>query len=77
MNTFVDKHGVIKKMYYVGLAVNCYVSYRCVIKIIALGEVEEHLEQQLRKNLERRSEKERRDVEEFLREKEKGMERVE
>lgn len=43
LNAFIDKYRVIKRMYYVGIAVNCYLSYRCLIKIIALSEVEDHI----------------------------------
>lgn len=59
VNTFIDQYKIIKRIYYVGIGVNCYLSYQCLIKILALWEVEEHIETQLRRNLERNKELEK------------------
>jgi hypothetical protein len=51
VNNFIDKYRVVKTAYYLGIALNTYLIYRAALKIAAINEVDEHLNEQVKRLL--------------------------
>ena len=62
LNNFIDKYRLVKKIYIVGILGNIYLSYRGILKIIALSEVGNHLDEQLRRTLESEEKMDRKEI---------------